>query len=108
MTTALRTRVNGVTFAPGYPLNLADLQPRCEQAPVDLTLVRESDNAHDLNAISVELEGRHLGRIPADIALFLAPQLDQGITWSARAVYVAVDLEHPERPGLEIELTKES
>lgn len=103
----LRVRVAGVTFAPGYPRNLADLAPRCATAPVPIELVREIDNAYDLNAISVMLEGRLLGRLPADIAAFIAPQIDQGVPWSAEAVYVAVDLDHPERPGLEIELSKD-
>lgn len=103
----LRVRVAGVTFAPGYPRNLADLARRCAVAPVPIDLERETDNAHDLNAISVTLEGRLLGRLPADIAAFVAPQIDQGVSWTAEAIYVAVDEEHPERPGLEIELTKD-
>lgn len=105
---ALRTRVAGVTFADGYPRNLADLQPRCAEAPVPLALERDLDNAYDMNAINVMLEGRMLGRLPADVAVFIAPQIDQGVAWSAQAMYVAVDLEHPERPSLEIELTKEN
>jgi hypothetical protein len=55
----------------------------------------------------VRLESRHLGHIPRHTAIFLAPQLDQGVPWRAVAAYVAVDEDHRERPGLAIDLIKE-
>lgn len=105
--TTLRCRATGVTFADGYPRNLGDLARRCHVAgPVPLELVRDLDNAEDLNATSVQLEGRHLGWLPRDFAAFIAPQIDAGAPWSAVAVFVAVDQEKPQRPGLELELTR--
>lgn len=69
--------VNGVTFAPGYPANLVDLARRCRHSgPVPLELRRDLDNAEDLNATAVEVEGRHLGWVPRDLAARLAPELD--------------------------------
>lgn len=105
--TMLRVRASGVTFAPGYPRNLVDLQRRCWiDGPVDLELVRDLDNAEDLNATSIRLEGRHLGWVPRDFAAFIAPQIDAGAEWCAQAVYVAVDLDHKAKPGLEVQLIR--
>lgn len=100
----MRCRLAGVTFAPGYPRNLADLTERCEHQPVPVELVREPNNPFDLNAVGVHVEGRMLGHLPRDIAAIVGPKLDDGQTIAARAIYVAVDLEHRERPGLEIEI----
>lgn len=105
MSAAVRTRVAGVTFAEGYPRNLGDLARRCAiDGPVPLELVRDLDNAHDLNAISVRLEGRHLGHVPAEINDGMAREMDDGVPWGAEALYVAVDQEHKGRPGLEVRL----
>lgn len=105
----LRCRVAGVTFMPGYPRNLADLAVRCAVEPVAAELVREHDNGYDLNAIAVQIEGRVVGHIPADLARRLAPVLDGGMALGAEALYVAVDDEHKNRPGLEIRIfTKET
>lgn len=107
-------RIVGVTRAPGYPGNLLDLLPRIgHQLDADtdaergdraviLELVRDLDNAHDLNATAVRLEGRHLGHLPAEVAARWAPLIDAGIEVIAVARWVAVDLDHRDRPGLDI------
>lgn len=105
--TTLRVRAAGVTFVEGYPNNLADLARRCALAgPVPIELERDLDNADDLNATAVVLEGRRLGWLPRDFAAFIAPQIDAGQKWQAAAIYVAVDEEHRNRPGLELEVSR--
>lgn len=105
----LRCRVAGVTFMAGYPRNLADLARRCAVEPVAAELVREHDNGYDLNAVAVHIEGRIVGHVPADMARRLAPLLDGGFPLAAEALFVAVDDEHKDRPGLEIRIfTKET
>jgi len=105
MTTALRCRATGVSFVPGYPGTLADLKRRCDVAgPIGADLVRDHDNAEDLNATAIVVEGRRLGWVPRDFAAFIAPQIDDGAAWAASVIFVAIDREHPRRPGLEVEL----
>jgi hypothetical protein len=100
----MRCRVAGVTFAPGYPNNLADLARRCAVDAVPLELVRDLDNGHDFNAVAVCCEDRPLGHLPADIAAEVGPRMDAGHRYQARAVFVAVRNDKRKRPGLEIEL----
>lgn len=108
-TSTLRVRAAGVSFVDGYPRNLVDLQARCAIAgPIPADLERDLDNPADLNATAIVIEGRRLGWIPRDFAAFIAPQLDNGVRWRAEAVFVAVDLDHPGRPGLEVELIREA
>jgi hypothetical protein len=41
-------------------------------------LVREPDNEHDPNAISVQVGGKFMGYIPKETAQHLAPMMDAG------------------------------
>lgn len=107
MPTALRCRVAGVTFVAGYPNNLIDLVERTARERITVDLIRDHDNPADLNAVAVECEGRPLGHLPADFAAFIGPQLDAGVRWTAAVAYVPVDDEHRDRPGLELDLTRE-
>lgn len=100
-------RVAGVTFAPGYPSNLLDLVERIWRAPVPAEVVREPDNAHDLNAVAIHVEGRPIGHLPADLARRVAPDMDRGATWRAEVAHIAVDLDHPKRPGCEITIWRD-
>lgn len=105
---ALFCRASGVTFVDGYPRNLADIAIRChEEYPLPVDLVRDLDNPEDLNATAVVLEGRRLGWVPRDVAAEVAPSIDSGTTWMAWALFVAVDLDHRERPGLQLLLSDE-
>lgn len=49
-----------------------------------LTLVREADNPHDVNAIRLEWKGRKLGYVPRRDNGDLARQMDRGMTAEAR------------------------
>jgi hypothetical protein len=58
-----------------------------ELAPGDrLELRREPANEHDPNAIAVDGGGQHLGFVPRELALEIAPALDAGEPWSAVAL----------------------
>jgi len=52
------------------------------EVPIGVTLVREPDNRHDENAISIRLDrwrpGMMIGYVPRDIAAKLAPMIDTG------------------------------
>jgi len=52
-----------------------------------VTLIRESSNQHDTNAIMcfAEVDGvdNHIGYIPAKLAMYFAPMMDAGLTLSA-------------------------
>lgn len=49
-----------------------------------LTLVRESDNAHDPSAVRVEWRGRTLGYVPRRENVHLARQMDHGAPLAGR------------------------
>jgi hypothetical protein len=51
-----------------------------------LTLIRESDNPFDANAIRVEWSGRKIGYVPRDENSSLARELDAGAPIDARIV----------------------
>ena len=60
-----------------------------DAAAVNVALEREAGNAHDPNAVKVNVsvaDGRayHLGYIPKDLAAVLAPLLDKGMELVAR------------------------
>ena len=48
-----------------------------------LELRRDPDNEHDPNAIAVHAGGEQVGWVPRELAEELAPQLDEGETYSA-------------------------
>ncbi len=50
-----------------------------------LELRRDPDNEHDANAIAVHVAGggEQLGWVPRELAVELAPELDDGRPWSA-------------------------
>ena len=100
-------RLAGVTFAPGYPRNLADLVERIDHdGKVAADLVRERDNPHDPNAVAVHVEGRMLGHIPRSFAARLAARLDRGEAFDAAITSIPVHEEHPERPGCNVSIAK--
>lgn len=107
-------KVVGVTFCPTYPRNLYALQSVLDQGPryeaLVATLVRNPDNPHDSNAVEVHVPvlGEHakIGHVPKHIAARLAPELDGGQQWAAQVVGVKLDLEHEDRPGIQIECSR--
>jgi hypothetical protein len=48
-----------------------------------LELRRDPGNPHDANAIAVHAGGVHVGFVPRELAVELAPELDAGHPWSA-------------------------
>lgn len=103
-----RIRLAGVSFVDTYPANLLALVDILRDEPMPLEIVRDPGNKFDPQAISIRLNGEHLGFIPKDLAATIAPQIDAGALYAADAMYVAVSPDNPDRLGLEIELTKES
>jgi len=67
-----------------------------------LTLTRETDNAHDANAIRVEWHGEKLGYVPRAGNEDLARLLDQGAKISARIVNLQAGRSHWQRVLFEV------
>lgn len=63
--------------ASGFAAAVGRRRERGYLQPVDVTLVREPENAHDSNAIRAEISGSKIGYIVKDVAADLAPQMDQ-------------------------------
>lgn len=76
---------------------------RLVNAPV-LALVRESDNAHDEDAIAVHLDGQKVGYIPKRHNTVLARLLDAGKCLRARVVSI---LDPEDGPWLDAEIVVE-
>jgi hypothetical protein len=54
--------------------------------PVELELEREPENPFDIYAIKVLYEGQHIGYLEKDVAAFLAPELDEGATFTCTVI----------------------
>lgn len=118
MPTKFTVKVVGVTFVPGYPLNLHALASVASSTsgtaltePLTAILRRNPDNPYDANAIEVHVPalGDHamIGHLPAkNVAARLAPLLDAGETWRASITSVLIDPAHEDRPGISVEVTK--
>lgn len=109
--TAATFRAAGVTFMPGYPDNLHRLHGLALAAwgageSVACVLIRNPDNPVDRNAIEIHVPSiGHVGMVPGEIAYRLAPKLDAGLQVQAAVIGVAINLDHTERPGLQVALT---
>jgi hypothetical protein len=102
---AVVARLTGVSFVAGYPRNLLDLVERIGHDGALLAdVVRDLDNPEDLNATGVELEGRRLGWLPRPIAADVAPRIDAGAKMHAVVWRIAVDLDHRDKPGVDVML----
>ena len=53
-----------------------------------LSVVRESWNAYDVNAILVRMDGRDVRRVPRELAAVLSPRLRNGKIQRMNAVYL--------------------
>ena len=67
-----------------------------------LTLIRETDNSHDANAIRVEWNGEKLGYVPRAGNAAIAKLLDQGEKVSGRIVNLQSGRSHWQRILLEV------
>lgn len=123
---SLSFRVVGLTFVDAYPENVlavgemvdaADMKAlgwtgeADASADVPVVLIRNPDNEHDANAVEVHVPslGRRrsmIGHVPRDLAERLAPSLDRGDVWHATVAAVLVTPEHPDRPGVEVQLER--
>lgn len=96
MPSPVELRVVGLTYRPGYPQNILDLQGR-EGERVKL---KRTKNKYDHSAVSVVFEAQRLGYLSRGMAKFMAPELDKGVKWRAWLFEVKVNEEYPDRPGL--------
>ena len=108
------TTVVGVTFASGYPDNLHTLERRTvrrdlyDEGPVMAKLRHDVDNPVDPNAVAIDVPDLGpIGHIPAALAARLAPELDGGVPWVCEILNVRNDVEHMDRPGVDIKVFKE-
>lgn len=65
-----------------YRANKEELS-RFVQALDHVTLTREPNNEFDSNALACYIGSRHVGYIPATIAKYLSPLIDNGLVFSA-------------------------
>lgn len=82
----LIARISGVTY--GTRQKALRKLEKYDAGAIGVTLERESNNAYDCNAIKVLVHvgagaQYHLGFIPKDLAVLLAPLLDKGIELTA-------------------------
>jgi len=110
-------KVVGVTFVPGYPdnlheLNLADSNAQLAGEHLSVVLIRNPKNEYDENAIEVHIpalgDNGFIGHLTRPIAARMAPEMDAGVLWSAEVESVLIDPDHLDRPGISITCKKES
>lgn len=110
--------VVGVTFVPGYPNNLHQLQALIDwqdgqpgTEPLSVVLIRNPDNPHDPNAVEVHVpaltENGFIGHFGRDNARPIAALLDSGERLSASVYRCRVDADHPSNPGIDILIKRE-
>lgn len=109
-------KVVGVSFVPGYPDNLLDLELADSKAqlngePLTVVLIRNPDNEYDANAIEVHVpsigDDGMIGHLTRPIAARMAPEMDKGIIWSAEVESVLINPDHLDRPGISITCNRE-
>lgn len=71
----ITTRLSGVSFDEDVQNNIRMFG--CQDIGT-YALIREPENAHDSNAIRVEVGGYFMGYVPRQIAGWLAPEIDSG------------------------------
>lgn len=114
-----RAKVVGVSFCDGskgtpYPDNLYRLEAAyaehmLKDTPerVPALLIRNPANEHDANAIEVHVPSvGMIGHVARDLAARLAPCLDAGERWQAQVGQVLINPDHPDRPGILIDVKK--
>lgn len=100
----------GVSFRPDYPDNILGLAAAYAALPAgvpgEASLVRDAANEHDPNAIAILAGGTHVGYLPRELAARVAPEIDAGTRFRVRSAEVLVNPEHPDRPGLAVEVER--
>lgn len=98
---SLHTKVAGGSFGDRQQV-ASDLRPGDE-----LSLVRELDNPHDPNAVTVRApDGRQVGYLRRVIAAALAPEIDRGARYRARVIDVTGDAASGQTRGVNIFLER--
>lgn len=110
-TGSVKFRVAGVTFIDDYPTNFIDLKDPADAARLSgecmaAVLRRNPDNIYDANAIEVHVPSVGMvGHVPAELAAELAAHLDAGEVIAATVSGVAIDPDHPDKPGLDVRVS---
>lgn len=108
-------KVVGVSFVPGYPENLHELDAvwgKHLDEPLTVVLIRNPKNEYDKNAIEVHVpslgDKGMIGHLTRPIAQRMAPEMDAGVVWSADVESVLIDPDHLDRPGISITCKREA
>lgn len=110
MTDTIHTRINGLTFAPGYPANLQAIHDievdGVSGEGVACVLEREPHNPYDSNAIAVHCPatGGMVGHIPKNLARTLARRLDAGERATV-SIEIRMHPDHTDQPGADAIIT---
>lgn len=111
MASPFSAKVVGVSFQPGYPDNLHQLNALANEGqgnePATVVLKRNPANKFDANAIEVHVPALgdgpgFIGHLTRPIAARMAPGMDAGEQWVAGIESVLVDPDHMDRPGISI------
>lgn len=109
----------GVTFTAGYPDVIHRLAALASQhmltagqmEPIPAVLVRNPGNPYDSNAIEVHVpalgDQAMIGHLPGGVARRFAPALDAGAArYRASITEARIHPDHPDRPGIDVELER--
>lgn len=111
----------GMSFVDSYPDNIYRLNEiatvryldpyvKDDVEPIPVVLIRNPDNEKDSNAIEIHVpalgDPGMIGHVPAAIARRLAPCLDDDEAWVAQINKVAIHPDHPENPGIHLQITR--
>ena len=115
-TTQFAAKVVGVSFVPGYPDNITSLRDLADEAArlgerMTAVLIRNPKNEYDSNAIEVHVpalgDNGMIGHVERPLAARMAPEIDQGTRFLAEVVNVLINPDHPDRPGISINMKRE-
>ncbi len=98
------TKVVGVSFCENYPQSIFAIAGKFAVGPTPLSLVRDSENEFDKNAIKVVFNEQMIGHIPMLLTKVLGPDIDSGADWSAEVESIVVSPENPNQPGIKIKV----
>lgn len=127
MPSSFEVKIVGVSFLPKFPDNLYKLEEiaaenilndpfedfgsEMEMKPIPALLVRNPQNKFDENAIECHVpclgpELAMIGHLPAGVAERLAPDMDTGDGFSAEVKRVLIHPDHPENPGILLQVVR--
>lgn len=96
--------VVGVSFAPGYPSSIQDLNTR---PGASLVVEWDRDNPSSNHAVAViDERGGRVGYLPDKLAQRVQQDLEEGATWAVVGFELHTNDKHQDRPGLSISLVR--